>query len=81
MTTRAEIEAWVKEALACKDQEYQLVEVVRTAIELEADRCAKIAETHCNRAHYMGDSTASDIAKQIRAGVGLTIKRNQESGA
>lgn len=43
--TRKEIENAVKQALACSDKDYQLVEVCRTVAEVERERCAKIAES------------------------------------
>lgn len=46
--TREMIESWVKEALACKDQVYQLVEVCRTVQEIEREECAKIADRYAS---------------------------------
>lgn len=65
--TRTEIAGWVKEALSCKDQEYQLVEVCRTVAELERERCAKVAEdSTCWRGISMAPECGKKIAQRIR---------------
>jgi hypothetical protein len=42
--TLKDINQWVREALKCKDKQYQLVEVCRTVQELERERCARLME-------------------------------------
>lgn len=78
MNTIEEIRAWVKEALAAKDQEYQLVEVVRTCIELEAGRCADIADRAAIHGHSVQEPSCREIARKIREGVGLVIEPIRE---
>lgn len=68
-----EIKAAVKEAMASKDAEYQLVEVVRTAMEAAYVESAEVAEAYKIVGHSVQAPTCDMIAKQIRERAGLFI--------
>lgn len=70
MIPRSEIESWVKEALASSDPQYQLVEVVRTAIEVTASNCAQVAERWNG---FEGSSAGRRIAEAIREAIGYKL--------
>lgn len=73
MIAREEIEAWVREALSCTDKEYQVVELVRTAIELTAEKCAEIVEAATIPGHNVQAPSCAAIATKIREAVGYKL--------
>jgi len=75
MIKREEIESWVKEALKASDAEYQLVEVVRSAAELTANKCADVVQDFKSNSnlHTPLDHVLDAITKQIHEAIGYKL--------
>ncbi len=75
MIKREEIESWVKEAMAATDKEYQLVEVVRTAVELTASKCADVVQEFKSGSalHSPLDHVLDAVAERIHKEIGYKL--------
>lgn len=75
MIPREEIESWVKEAMKASDAEYQLVEVVRSAVELTANKCADVVREFKSDSalHSPLDHVLEAVAKRIHEAIGYKL--------